>query len=516
VAAIQLNLTSAPEAPGVSNSMIPNKSTESIRTQVIRPCPRSAIIHRGLPRFIVTGLILAAASQAIAQRPVDIGSRRELFVDRLLIEEMRGVELKLHTPVKAPRPESPLPERHMVTVIKDGDVYRAWYRDKDPAYTGDNHTGNPGETVHYAESRDGHEWVFPKLGLHEVGGTRENNAILANWPPYLTNFMPFLDTRPGVNPEERYKALAGYPGSGNKQGLDEPGRGLFAFVSPDGIKWTRKGEAIRYRPEWRHAFDSPNVSFWSEAEGLYVCYFRTWIEPDRLRSISRATSADFVNWSEPVAMDPNLPEEHLYTNMTHPYFRAPHIYVAMPTRFIPGRGDSPVYDARDNNATDVLFMSARPGSTRYDRIFTEAFIRPGMDRARWGNRANYVALNVVPTGPAEMSIYHRSGDRYVLRTDGFMSAHAGSRQGELLTKPLKYSGANLLLNFATSAAGSVRVDILDGNGRILAASEEMFGDEIDRMVEWRDKTGPEVAAGTAVRLRFTLEEADVFSFQFTP
>jgi hypothetical protein len=59
---------------------------------------------------------------------------------------------------------------------------------------------------------------------------------------------------------------------------------LYGFVSPDGIHWTKTKEIIPYRKGWRHAMDSQNVGFWSEAEGQYVCYFRTWTDPDRLRS----------------------------------------------------------------------------------------------------------------------------------------------------------------------------------------------------------------------------------------
>ena len=467
-----------------------------------------------LPVLLTTFGVPSASGQ-----PIEIGSRRELFVDRLLIARMQRTALEMHRPVKTPRPRSPLPERHMVTVIKDGDLYRAYWRGADPGYTGKVYTGHPGETVHYAESSDGHEWEFPKLGIHQVGGTRENNVILANQPPFLSNFVPFLDTRPGLNPGERYKALAGHPGPGDKRGLEEAGRGLFAFVSADGIHWTKKGEVIPYRPEWRHAFDSPNVSFWSEAEQLYVCYFRTWTDPERLRSISRTTSTDFENWSEPVAMNPNLPGEHLYTNQTQPYFRAPQIYVALPTRFVPGRGNAPDYDKKDVNATDILLMSTRAGSSKYDRVFNEAFIRPGLDPARWVNRANYVALNVVPTGPAEISIYHRSGDRYVLRTDGFVSVNAGSEAGELLTKPLTFSGSMLQLNFSTSAAGSLRVEIQTAEGRAipdfaLSDAIELFGDEINRTYSWQ--SGPDVSslAGKPVRLRFVMRDADLYSFRF--
>ena len=474
-----------------------------------------------LPVAAVPVLVAVALGRSVpaSDGPIDVGTRRELFVDRLLVEQTSGATLKLHAPIKASRPESPLPERHMMTVLKDGDRFCAYYRGSDPSYAGEFYTGHPGETVHFAESLDGHEWSFPNLTMHEIGGTRENNVILANQPPFLTNFMPFLDERPGVREEERYKALAGHPGPGDKRGLTEPGRGLFAFYSADGIRWTRQGEVIPYQPEWRHAFDSPNVSFWSEAERRYVCYFRTWTSPERLRSISRTTSPDFKTWSKPVDMKPNRPGEHLYTNGTHPYFRAPHIYVSLPTRFVPGRGDAPEYDRHDVNATDVLFMATRAGSETFERLFTEAFIRPGLDPERWRNRSNYVAQNVVPTGPTEMSIYHRSGDRYVLRTDGFVSVHAGSEEGELLTKPLLFSGSELSINVSTSAAGTLRVEVQRQDGKpvsgfALADCRPVFGDQIDRPVGWNDESDLSALAGRPVRLRFVLQECDLYSFRF--
>jgi hypothetical protein len=472
--------------------------------------------RRPLP--LLSALLLGVAP-ASATEPIEIGDRLELFVDRHLVESMEGLELRLHHPVKATRPKSPLPVRHMVTVIKDGELYRAWYRGHDPDFKGEAHSGDGGEMVHYAESDDGHEWRFPALRLHEVGGSLENNVILARMPNRLHNFMPFLDTREGVDPQERYKAISGYPGPGNKIGLDEPGRGLFAYISPDGIRWTEKGEAIRYRPEWRHAFDSPNVAFWSEAEGRYVCYFRTWGENGGPRSISRATSPDFETWSDPVPMNPNRPGEHLYTNMTAPYPRAPHLYLAFPTRFVPGRGSAPGYEAKDLNVTDVLFMSSRAGSERYDRTFAEAFIRPGLDPAQWENRANYVANGIQFLKPREISIYHRSGDRYVLRTDGFVSVHAGLEEGELLSKPLVFSGAKLVLNYSSSAAGGLRVEIQNADGSPVEGfglddSIEIYGDRIAGAAAW--KGGPDLAAlaGRPVRLRFVLREADLYAFRF--
>ena len=441
--------------------------------------------------------------------PIDIGTRLELFVDRLLINRMDGVELRLHEPQKLPRPKSTF-HGHFATVIKDGDLYRAYYRGHDRSYKAKRYrSGHPGEITCYAESGDGHEWTFPSLGLFEVNGSRDNNVVLAGQRPFSHNFTPFLDTRQGVAATERLKALAGHPGHQREVHAD----GLHSFASADGIHWRKTSDepVIPYQKSWPHAFDSQNVSFWSEAEQLYVCYFRTLLTGHgQLRTISRTTSPDFVHWSASIAMEPNLPGEQLYTNQTHPYFRAPHIYIALPTRYLPDRGDS----------TDILFMTTRAGSTHYDRLFTEAFIRPGLDPERWGNRANYAALNVVPTGPAEMSIYHAiSGHRYVLRTDGFVSVRAGSAQGELLTKPLMFGGSTLVVNYSTSAAGSLRVEVQtpDGDpmpGSGLAECPALVGDEIARAVKWEGDGDLGALAGKPVRLRFVMRECDLYSLRF--
>jgi len=58
-------------------------------------------------------------------------------------------------------------------------------------------------------------------------------------------------------------------------------------------------------------------------------------------------------------------------------------------------------------------------------------------------------------------------ERMTLRTDGFASLRARYSGGEVLTKPLKFEGSNLVLNFATSAAGSIRLEIQDANGNPL-------------------------------------------------
>lgn len=235
-----------------------------------------------------------APAKEPAQEPaIEIGSRRELFVDRHLIEKLDDVRLHLHEPhdegvvLKFDQPWEGI-HCGYCTVIRNGATLRVYYRGM-PSETRD---GTAGEVTCVADSDDGTQWTRPKLGLFLAGGTKENNVVLAGDPPFSHNFSPFIDTRPGCTPEQRYKALSGTDVSG-----------LLAFVSPDGLRWTklrgkpaipRKGS---FKFDWM--FDSQNVAFWSDIERKYVCYFRVY---DGGRRIGRCDSIDFLHWSDPVLM----------------------------------------------------------------------------------------------------------------------------------------------------------------------------------------------------------------------
>ena len=413
---------------------------------------------------IVAGVLAAAAgpvdSAPKTQAAVDIGSRRELFVDRYLIEALDGCRLELHHPrregvaLKFDKPWEGLHSGY-ITVIKDGPLYRTYYRGLPKAGP----DRSAAEVTAYAQSRDGITWSKPKLGIYAVGGTKENNVVLAESAPFTHNFTPFLDRRPDMPPAQRYKALGGTERTG-----------LVAFVSPDGLHWKKlQDKAVITKGK----FDSQNVAFWSPSEQRYVCYFRTWSGGGwrGLRTISRATSKDFIHWSEPERMTfGDTPIQHLYTNATQPYFRAPHIYVALPQRFFPARGAVPVEQAKDLvanptyrvNCSDVALMTSR-GGNRYDRTFMEAFIVPGSGARDWISRNNMAATGIVPAGDGRNLFMYRLSHygqptchvtRYSLRLDGFISVAAPYKGGELVTRPLKFDGGQLEINFATGAGGS--------------------------------------------------------------
>jgi hypothetical protein len=109
--------------------------------------------------------------------------------------------------------------------------------------------------------------------------------------------------------------------------------------------------------------------------------------------------------------------------------------------------------------------------------------------------------------------------RYTYRIDGFVSVRAPLSGGEFVTRPLIFAGGELVINFSTSAAGSVRVEIQDAQGIPLKGfsitdSAEIYGDEIEHRVTWKGNSNLSKLAGKAVRLRFVLRDADLYSLQF--
>lgn len=469
-------------------------------------------------------LLVQAVATVAAATPITLGNRLELFTDRHLIDRLEGgASLRLHPPQPsgmALRFDRPWEGRFSayVTVLHAGDRYAMYYRGM-PVAGAD---GSTNEVTCYAESRDGMTWTKPDLGLFEIRGSLSNNVVLAGQAPFSHNFAPFLDTRPGVPDGERFKALAGTSASG-----------LHGFASSDGIRWRLWRETPLIT---QGAFDSQNVAFWSETERCYVLYFRTWSQGAfaGFRTISRSTSTNFADWTAAVPMTfGNTAMEHLYTSQTHPYFRAPHIYIATPMRFLPGRRVLSPEQAKalgvaanySGDVAETVLMTSRGGNA-YDRTFLEGFIRPGPDLGNWASRAGLSALGIVPTGPAEMSLYKQAHYaqpdghllRYTLRTDGFVSVNGSYAGGAMITKPLRLAGRNLVLNFATGAAGGLRVDVLSDSGEPIPGysdddTVEQVGDEIERRVRWRTHTDLTSIPEQTIRLRIHLKDADLYSIR---
>jgi len=494
------------------------------RGNVLRVAGVSALLLCAMPPRVYAG---DGKAEGEVRR---IGSRLELFVDDWLIERMTNMRLRLHSPVRREvvfRFDAPWEggQSGYVTMIQEDDHLRMYYRGG-----GDLRR----EYTCLATSKDGIHFTRPKLGLFEFNGSKDNNIIWtgekkAYWESH--NFSPFKDTNPAVPPSQRYKAVT--LSKAVPAGETERRKVLMAFVSPDGIHWSR----LQQDPIITDgSFDSHNVAFWDSVQRTYVCYLRHGRQGKR--SVSRCTSPDFVNWTRSEPLDfGDTPLEHFYTNGIEPYFRGPHLYLGFPMRFVPPAQRNTVgFEPRKTDGlSDAVFMSSRDGQ-HFNRTFMEAFLRPGPDPENWGGaHGNHTpAWHIVQSGETEISIYFAEHyDNYpadaivpqlrrcTLRLDGFVSVNAPYAGGEFVTRPLVFEGGNLVINYATSAVGSVKVEVQDAGGKpipgfTLDDAVEIWGDEIERIVAWKDGYDVGRLAGRAVRLRFAMTDADLYAIRFKP
>ena len=507
--------------------------------------------------LVCGGQLAAQPSPLSSSAVIDIGSRRELFVDSFLVQELKGgAELRQHHPV----PQDVVmvfdqPWEGNATaynaVFKDGDRYRMYYRAWNLTVTpqGVEPGDNPQFTC-YAESTDGIHWRRPELGRHEFKGSKQNNIVFVQGKiggVQTETGAPavFRDENPNAQPEARYKTFVHYL---------KYGGGMLPLKSPDGLAWSLMSDGPAITDSHRNAFDAQNCAFWDAARGEYRAYWRYYEQSDGGRAIRTATSKDFIHWENRANLKyVDSPPEELYENYIAPYFRAPHLLIGFPVRYVErGWSDSmralPELENRENRAksserygtalTETLFMASRDG-VLFKR-WNEAFLRPGPERpGSWNYGHLYSGWQVLETkaaiagAPNELSLYaseaywsgrENSGHssalrRYTLRLDGFVSAQAPMSGGELISKPLRFRGRQLALNFATSAAGSIRVEIQDANGQPLPGfalddCRPIFGDAIERAISWKQGSDVRALAGQTVHLRFVLNDADLFAFQF--
>jgi hypothetical protein len=105
--------------------------------------------------------------------------------------------------------------------------------------------------------------------------------------------------------------------------------------------------------------------------------------------------------------------------------------------------------------------------------------------------------------------------RAAWRLDGWCSLRAGKEQGVVETVALQPEGKALVVN-ATATNGSVTVAVLDGSGTPIAGYGDadcvpLHGDGVRQPVRWNEHA--ELPPGQPLRLRITLRNADLFSYQ---
>jgi len=507
-----------------------------------------------IPLALTTAPSWAAEESAV--RVVD--QDRQLMLDRSIIDRFDGeAELRLGTPI---------PREVVVASTQpwNGDAffissiyhhegrYHMLYRGRDAGI------GLSATYLCLVTSRDGIVWEKPELGLVEFRGSKANNIVADKDGVALPFCFTFYDPRPDTPANERVKAIEMRAGDRRAGG---EGKGLRAHImgSPDGRVWHDLPIEANLASDWANAFDGGSVG-WSEAEQAFVGYFRWWdptakprhadwvIVRPGVRSSFRSVSKDLITWSQPEPMTyGDTPAEHFYETCTVPYFRSPNLYVVLANRFNPGRRaltldeerqleitrfpgnkDTPTYTYA-SDANDLVLLTTKPGQTEFDRPFMEAFMRPGPELGNWASRCNYASLSdgIIPTGPAEISFYvsrhHLQKTNHIqrisLRTDGFASVNAPYAGGAMTTVPFTYTGDHLVVNYATSAAGEIRVELQDAEGNPLPGfsmkdCDVLIGDRIDGAISWHGPKSLSRYIGKPVRLKFQMMDADIYAFGF--
>jgi len=486
---------------------------------------------------------------------INLGTRRECFFDDYLIDiqkttasavihKARAEEITQY--FNAPWETGGIAFLHF---FYDEDIskYRLYYDGREKKEITKENTHGEIIRICYAESEDGITWTKPKLALREFAGYKDNNIILdLTDAPYFDNFYVFKDNNPKCNPEEKYKAVSEY------------NHCLYSYISEDGINFKRHKLITD-----EGSFDSLNTAMWDEDAKIYRCYFRSFhvpgdfegkdpfdrrpleVDPEernlRIRDIRYIESKDFENWSEQKKLRFNGKEESMYTNCIGKYYRAPHILLGFPSRYIQRPAWSGAYEnlcskeyrkeimKRHNRyglaITDCIFITSRDGVnfTKYD----EAFMTPGAERDNsWYYGDCYPAVGFILTdskygedSDKEISMFCAEGKfgcrnairRYTIRQDGFRSYHAGGEEKTLITKPFIFEGDSLYANIKTSAAGYIYFEISDMEGHTVRSCE-MFGDSIDKRISFEGDLS--LFSGKEVVMTLKMYDSDIYSIKF--
>ncbi|MHB8973409.1 MAG: hypothetical protein ACYC3X_09215 [Pirellulaceae bacterium] len=456
----------------------------------------------------------------------EVGTERQLFIDRAFFDQSSNVALRLHQPRKTgernlqydkPWESATL---NWFSILEDQGVvdqeakYRMWYECYDvPGWPTADDT-----SFCYAESRDGIHWTKPELGLCVYAGNPQNNILfrqigVGDHYSRVHGTGVFID--PTAPPEARYKAVS----QGQFPGATPPHR-IAGMVSPDGIKWTRLPQRI-----CDEFADSQYSGFWDPRLNRYVIYGRV------AGNIGRSESPDFAQFKRlelVLAADQHDPaNSNLYNPAAVKYSGAANVYLMFPSLY-----------QHAPDTLDIRMAVSRDGVRWSYPDQQTAFVPLGDDGA-WDSKSLYMGQGVIQAGDETWLYYSgspllhnkteledllaceqpRAMGRLVMRRDRFVSVEGGADGGWFVTPPLQFAGNTLNLNVDVRPGGSVRVALLDEQGKTLpdrGADDclPITGDHLDAVVPWKQGTDIGALANRAVRMRIELNNASLFGFQF--
>ena len=479
-------------------------------------------------------------------QPLEIDSRKQLFIDDHVVDRTDGVVRTLNQPAKyvgnpVMVPLYPWEGRLELygTVWRDDDGgFRMWYMGLGGMGIPPLGWGGPSSpregmspgsraraksadssnllySICYATSSDGVFWDRPNLGLVEYRGSKDNNIVL--YDASVANVI--LDPR-DPDPDRLYKSL--FFESRDPSGTPNMGDGVSVAFSPDGTRWTK----YEGNPVITRASDAHTLLGWDDLHNRYVSYCRPSVhEGNMVRRIGRSVSEDFMDWTDPedvLVPDDGDPEGMQFYSM--PVFKYEGLYLGQVHAY---RTDPEEPHIRFAGYIDVQLSASRDGIA-WERVGDRKPFIPNGPPGSIDAGEIYVATGPVVMGD-ELWVYYSPGNiehgvtgrtgpicLAKLRLDGFVSVDAGGETGTLVTKPFRCDGGRLSIN-AAARGGMVGVAVLDESGtRYQGFSRQecaLFdGDSTGHNVTWREHLSLEGLKGRTVRLKFYLRNAKLYAF----
>ena len=482
----------------------------------------------------------------------------------------------MHRPVKDPNNPILTPEhdwegwrtfpygRAVLQDPSDG-LFKMWYEtmhDGEP--TGMNWERRGIKRMAYATSRDGVQWQRPDLGQVERSGSAANSLLAMG--PFGMHFGNIIIDEHDPDPNRRFKMMF-WAIAPKSQKTD-----LFSSVnvaaSPDGVRWsllrdphdppfgprpamkpTRHGEyRCRHGSPYgaRTAADAVSLLGWVEAQGHYVAYLKSNDHvPEAFRTICYSESSDFINWSRLVSVlhpdEQDFPGTEFYYMTVYPFgnlyvglLSVYHNYSRRRGAWHDATAEVPPEFSPMDQRMDVRLAFSRDGQIWHQAGDRQAFIPLGQE-AEWDRGVIY-GSTLLEVGDDVFVYYAGTPMRHVkddlqhagemydgqlwgifgglarLRKDGFVSVRAGDRGGEIITRPVTFSGRPLRFNARTMNDGEITFQVLDANCSPLPEFEKarFQGDKLDGILDLPENLLEKVK-GQRARLRITLRNADLFT-----
>lgn len=384
-----------------------------------------------------------------------------------------------------------------------------------------------------AHSDDGRNWTKPSLGVTEFQGSTSNNIVLM--PPHPTDGPSVIHE--SSDPQHPWKMLMFQAARGTPAWSES--WGLVAFTSRDGVRWHPYPRNPAGDVGIRLAAGDRTNLMATRPDGRYVIYTRhkEMFSHAGGRAVYRSTSMDFLQWDEPeLVLVPDLHDSPAVEFYGMSVFERHGWHLGLLE-----------YWASDIDHIEVHLVFSRDGVHWHRPQPRQPFIAGTSD---WNRKWASCAANGPIVLDEQMVFYlggrwtshhydsaHMDGSiGYAsLPLDRFCALEAGAARqsgigGRFTTPSLIWPGGDLVLNADTRASfeshplllnGQIEVDVLDAQGQPLPGwkpatfrgNTHCRGMIHDGTVHWPDDRRLADLRGSAVRLRFTLSHARLFTIE---